>query len=529
MNEVESTHLFGYRGGSDEEHSSHDTDKQSVLFNTILEATFSGIYSLRAVRDAADTIIDFVYLFANNVIERLLQTNRHQLVGQSMLELIPENRTNGFFDLFCKVLSTGEPSRGESHFVTVQMNAWFNFIIQPVDRDTVVVTLQDITDLKNSALELEQQKNLVDNILKNSSNGISVTRMIRNPSGEVIDASTILANDAAVQFTGLPKDVYLKKTAAELDPNILQSEYGETCLRTLATGIPSMIQYQLEVTGRWLELTISKMDDDHLIHIFTDVTSIKKAENKMAEYITELRHSNSRLQQFAYAASHDLKEPIRKVQTFADRLNVSLKDKLTDEEKNYFQRMESAAVRMRSLIDDLLVFSNVSTVGNTTEPVDLNKVIRSVMEDLEIEIEEKRATMQIGELPTVRGDKRQLQQLFQNVISNALKYQRGENAAYVSISARPIEGDATVRRRSSEEKNRPYYLIQVTDNGIGFEPEHAEHIFGIFTRLHGNTEYKGSGVGLSIARQVAENHGGDIWAEGRPNAGATFNILLPAE
>jgi len=503
--------------------------EQFALMKSVLEAAFSGIYALKAVRDENDKIIDFVYVFANHLIAQLLKLSNDQMKGKSMLQLIPENRSNGFFELFCTVLSNGKTVRDETHFLTSQINAWFDFIIKPIDQDTLVVTLQDITELKNAMLQLEKQKNLVDNILKNSSNGISVTRMIRDKEGSVIDASTILANDAAVKFSGLSRDVYLNKTAAELDPGILQSGFGQTCLQTLSTGHPSMFQYYLEITGRWLELTISKMDDDHLIHIFTDITSIKKAEEKMSKYVEELKHSNTNLEQFAYAASHDLKEPIRKIQIFSDRLHILLNDKLSEKEKFYFNRMDIATDRMRTLIDDLLIYSHVSTVFGLLDTVDLNSIMEYVREDLELEIEEKKAKIDVSPLPSVKGSKRQLQQMLQNLLSNALKYHRPQIPPHIEVKSRRVEGQDSLLSRISENCKDAYHLIQMVDNGIGFESSHAEDIFSIFTRLHTNAEYLGSGIGLSIVKKIINNHGGTVWAESSPNKGTVFNILLPVE
>ncbi|HZH36387.1 MAG TPA: PAS domain-containing protein, partial [Flavisolibacter sp.] len=248
--------------------------------------------------------------------------------------------------------------------------------------------------------ELENQRNLFDNILKNSSNGISVTEMIRDENGSVVDARTILANDAAVKFTGLPKDVYLTKTANELDPGILKTPYGLTCLNTLETGEPSFTQYFLDITGRWLELTISKMDNDHLIHIFTDITPIKEAQMQLERTVAELKRSNVNLEEFAYAASHDLKEPVRKIHFFADRLKTVLKDRLEDEEKKSFERMETATKRMSSLIDDLLAYSQVSLRPRMFEQVSLNQIIDLVLNDLDLEMEEKKATISVGKLFT---------------------------------------------------------------------------------------------------------------------------------
>ncbi len=377
--------------------------------------------------------------------------------------------------------------------------------------------------------ELESQKNLFDNILTNSSNGISVTEMIRNEYGEVVDARTIMANDAAVKHIGLPREIYLSKTANEVDPNILQSEYGQTCLRTLRTGVPSLSQYYVEMTGRWQELTISKMDDDHLIHIFTDITPIKQAQLQLERTIEELTRSNTNLEEFAYAASHDLKEPLRKVLMFSDRIKTELGDSLSEKIRNYFQRMESATRRMGSLIDDLLDYSYISKGAILDETVDLGEIVNAVQEDLEVEITEKKAVIEIGGLPTVKGHKRQLQQLMQNLVGNAIKYQKQGANPKVAISSRMLPSGDEMLVSKALPANRSFHLIEVKDNGIGFEQENADRIFNVFTRLHGNAEYKGSGIGLSIAYRVVKNHQGEIWAESKPGEGAIFKLLLPAD
>jgi PAS domain S-box-containing protein len=375
--------------------------------------------------------------------------------------------------------------------------------------------------------ELESQKNLLNNILENSSNGISVSEMIRDANGNVIDATTILANEAAVKFTGLPRDIYLSKTARELDPQILSSPYGQTCLKTLATGEPSLIQYYLEVTGKWLELTISKMDDDHLIHIFTDVTPIKEAQLQLERTIEELKRSNTNLEEFAYAASHDMKEPVRKIHFFSDRLKGSLEGRLNEEERRTFERMELASKRMGALIDDLLAYSQVSMLPRHNEKTDLNHILDLVLEDLDLEIEEKRAKITIGKLCTINGYPRQLQQAFQNLISNALKYNKPGEAPEITIEGTKVKGkDLPVK---TESPRKEYYSITIRDNGIGFEQKDVDRIFNVFTRLHGNAEYRGTGVGLSIVRKVIENHNGFITAASTPGSGAVFNIYLPAD
>jgi PAS domain S-box-containing protein len=374
-------------------------------------------------------------------------------------------------------------------------------------------------------LELQSQRNLLDNILTNSSNGISVTEMIRDENGKIIDASTILANNAAVKFTGLPKDVYLSTTARQLDPGIFESPYGLTCLKTLETGEPAIIQYFLDFSKKWLELTISKMDDEHLIHIFTDVTPIKEAQLQIEKTVEELKRSNTNLEQFAYAASHDLKEPIRKIHTFSDRLKAALQDRLGETELRYFDRMETAAKRMNALIDDLITYSHVSQQSTVFEEVNLNQVIDVVLEDLDLEIAEKAATITVDPLFTIQGHHRQLQQAFQNIISNALKYIKPQVTPKIEITGKIVNGaEVPIQGIVSDNK---YCLISVADNGIGFEQSDVEKIFNVFTRLHSNSQYTGTGIGLSIVRKVIESHNGVIIAESEPGEGATFKIYFP--
>jgi PAS domain S-box-containing protein len=377
---------------------------------------------------------------------------------------------------------------------------------------------------------LQNQKALLDNILRNSSNGISVSEVVRNEHGEIIDAKTILANDAAIKFVGLPKDIYLGKTAVELDPEILASPYGQTCLKTLATGEPSLIQYNLAITGRWLELTISKMDDEHLIHIFTDVTPIKEAQLQLEHTIEELKRSNANLEEFAYAASHDLKEPIRKIRTFSDRLKSRIQPKLLDDDQHYFERMEKATARMQSLIDDLLAYSHVSASDVYSGEIDLNKKVTNVLEDLDELIADKQAVIVRDPLPTIKGNRRQLQQLFQNLLANSLKFSKPGVSARIHISADVVSGQQIKLPDLTEEyKNKSYHLIQISDNGIGFEQEYADKIFKMFQRLHQRDEYEGTGIGLAIVRKVVENHKGFITAESEPGNGATFKVYLPVE
>ncbi len=258
-------------------------------------------------------------------------------------------------------------------------------------------------------------------------------------------------------------------------------------------------------------------------------TEVKQRTEQLAAAIedlqlvnTELQRSNANLEEFAYAASHDLKEPVRKINIFMGRLKLQLADKLGPDDAYIFSRVEDASQRMNALIDDLLLYSHVNYRLDETERVDLNEKVKRVMEDLELDIESKKAQIYIEELPVVNGYGRQLQQLFQNLLSNALKYNRLGVSPVVSITTQVVQGGDIGLLATKE-----YHLITVRDNGIGFDQTYSDKIFQMFKRLHNTNEYQGTGVGLSIARKVVENHFGRITAEGKPGEGATFKIYLP--
>jgi PAS domain S-box-containing protein len=241
----------------------------------------------------------------------------------------------------------------------------------------------------------------------------------------------------------------------------------------------------------------------------------------------ELTRTNINLGEFAYAASHDLKEPARKIHVFADRLQSWLKDRLNDQETHYFQRLTLASTRMTNLINDLLLYSEVNQEMVHTEMVDLNELVQQVLIDLDLEIEQANAQIDTGKLERVRGNKRQLQQVFQNLISNAIKYRRPDQQPRIQINGQITRGYDLGVPLSPAEQTRSFIKVTITDNGVGFEPADAERIFNVFTRLHNDSGYKGTGVGLSIVRKVLQNHNGYVWATSTAGLGSIFTIALP--
>lgn len=247
---------------------------------------------------------------------------------------------------------------------------------------------------------------------------------------------------------------------------------------------------------------------------------------ELAESNHLLIQSNQNLQQFAYIASHDLQEPLRKIQSFGNLLS-SRYNKDLGEGVNLIERMQTAANRMSVLIQDLLTFSRISTKQDNTETVPLAKVVDAVLSDLELTIQESGATITVNQLPVINGDESQLGQLFQNLISNALKFRHANVAPVIEISADRISAYQLPPHVKPAKTAGYYHRIKVSDNGIGFDQKYADRIFQVFQRLHGRSEFAGTGIGLAICEKVASNHGGAISATSQPGNGAEFTIFLP--
>lgn len=236
------------------------------------------------------------------------------------------------------------------------------------------------------------------------------------------------------------------------------------------------------------------------------------------ELNVELERSNRELQDFAFVASHDLQEPLRKIQAFGDRLRKVQAESFDEQGLDYLSRMQNAAERMHTLINDLLTYSRVTTKAAPFVETDLNKVTKEVIGDLEVSIEEKKASVTVGDLPKIDADAVQMRQLLQNLIANALKFQSEGVEPQVSITSVPTEpntaGDEAIQ-------------LLVADNGIGFEEKYLDRIFTPFQRLHGRNEYEGTGIGLAVCRKIVERHGGKLTAKSSPGEGATFIATLP--
>jgi two-component system, LuxR family, sensor kinase FixL len=343
-------------------------------------------------------------------------------------------------------------------------------------------------------------------------------------------------NRAAEQTFGHPREKVLGTRPAEvLFPPAASAGQQDRIDRYLSVGEGSMLGRRVEVAATRaggetfdaeMAMTISQEQGQPVLTFFIrDISRRKQAEQQQQRYAAELERSNRELEQFAYVASHDLQEPLRKIRTFSDRLQMKSADRLDEAGIDCLQRMQSAAARMQSLIDGLLSLSRVTTQGQEFVAVNLAQVARDVVSDLEVQIERAGGRVELGHLPTIQADPLQMRQLLQNLITNALKFRRVDAPPVVKVQGRFIHG------RSGRKTGPPpaeQCRILVEDNGIGFEQRHEERIFGVFQRLHPRDVFEGMGIGLALCRKIVERHGGRITAHGTPGVGSTFEVLLPA-
>ncbi|MDQ1086753.1 MULTISPECIES: ATP-binding protein [unclassified Siphonobacter] len=265
----------------------------------------------------------------------------------------------------------------------------------------------------------------------------------------------------------------------------------------------------------------------HLVGITADLTAKVQYQQELENKMQALDQSNFELEQFAYIASHDLQEPLRKITSFGERINSKYRENLGDEGAHYLTRMLGATQRMKLLIDSLLSYSRASRPEEPFTPVQLQDVVKNVLSDFELRIAETQASVSIGSLPTILALPTQMHQLFQNLIGNALKFNSPERSLTITINSLPASRQEIAEARLPVGQN--FHKLTIADNGIGFESKYSEQIFTLFKRLHGRSEYEGAGMGLAICKRIVENHGGAIYATSQSGQGTTFVLLLPEQ
>lgn len=403
---------------------------------------------------------------------------------------------------------------------------------------------RDITDRKQAERMVQAERRRFQRTFEQAAVGIAHV----GPDGR-----WMRVNNRLCDIVGYTREELLEKTFQDIThPDDLDKDLKQVH-RMLAGEITNytMEKRYLKKSGEvvWINLTVSlvRNDDnepDYFISVVEDIETRKRMEEQIQQvnldlekrveertaalhtaneqlqtYTRELKQRNQELEEFAYVASHDLQEPLRKIQAFGDRLSDRFEDVLPEQGQDYLSRMKQAARRMQTLIADLLTLSRVTTRAKPFEPVDIATVVKGVLSDLEARIEDTNGQVEVEPLPKIEADQGQMRQLFQNLIANALKFHQQDVAPHVKISSH-IPDDTV-------NGNDRWWTFTVEDNGIGFDEKYKDRIFQSFERLHGRNNYEGTGMGLAICRKIVERHSGSIIAEGKLGEGSKFTIKLP--
>jgi PAS domain S-box-containing protein len=375
---------------------------------------------------------------------------------------------------------------------------------------------RDVTEIKKNQRELEEKSELLNSVLENISDGVAVA----NEKGEFL-----VFNPAAQNITGRvagsanvgewSKHFGVFRTDGVTPFPDVENPLARAMRGEETNDVELFLRNPVHPEGVIVSASGRPLKDKkgHGVAIFRDLTEQKRQE-KMKIYTKALETSNRDLQDFIFVASHDLQEPLRKIESFGNFLMEEAGPALTSTTAGYLSRIQDAAKRMSVLIDDLLQLTRITTKAKPFEPVDLFEIIKEVRSDLEAKLIETGGKIELGELPKVEADPAQMRQLFQNLISNALKYHKPNVPPLVKL-----EGETDI--------SAGLCRIRVIDNGIGFHQKYAGKIFNIFQRLHDKEEYEGTGIGLAICKKVVERHGGTITATSQLGSGALFEITLP--
>ena len=417
----------------------------------------------------------------------------------------------------------------EPYQVQLTDGRWLLITEKRTNDGGIVGTRSDITELKLREIEMLRISKQLH--ARNLHFDTALTNMVQGLCMFDKDQKLIVVNKRYLEIYGFSADVVKPNISLReiMQYSVSLGNYtAEEADRALAQrNDPSQLARRSVIKqylkdGRVIAVMNEPMADGGTIATYQDITEPERNATTMLQYTQKLEHSNRELADFAYVASHDLQEPLRKIEAFGERLVNKYSSILPDDGKMFVDRMQNAAGRMRTLINDLLSYSRVTTGAKEFQNASLGNILNEVLSDLQIRIEETKAIVNFDELPTIECEPMQMRQLLQNLLGNALKFRKADVLPVITVSSEIVPADETTGIGTHAN-------LIFTDNGIGFDNEFKDKIFTIFQRLHSRTEYEGTGIGLATVRKIVERHGGTINADGQLNVGSKFYVTLPLE
>jgi len=491
---------------------------------------------------------NFIVELANDRMFELWGKPANEVMNKPIFEGLPEAKDQGFEAILEGVYTSGKTFSADGVPITLPRNGdielvYLNFVYEPY-RNTdgiisgILAVAVDVTAQLTASKKIEEREQKF--------------KLLADSMPQFIwtgDANGNLNyfNQSVYNYSGL-KEEELKRKGGWLEivhPDEREENINQW-LHSVSTGTDFKFEHRFRRSDgqyRWqLSRAKPQLDENGNIQMWvgssTDIqdqkvfaesleSEVRERTKELAQNNIELEKMNKELQSFAYISSHDLQEPLRKIQTFASRIAEKEKDNLSETGKDLFKRMQASAARMQSLIEDLLAYSRTNTLERDFKKINLSSVIEIVLSDLKEEILQKHANIEINKSCEVNIIPFQFQQLFYNLISNSLKFSNPEHPLHIKINSEYSTGSKLDNKNLQSDTN--YCHITFADNGIGFEPQYNVKVFELFQRLHGRNEYNGTGIGLSIVKKIVENHDGFITAKGELDKGATFDIYLPLE
>jgi signal transduction histidine kinase/CheY-like chemotaxis protein len=459
---------------------------------------------------------EHVYEFANESYVRLI--GARDLIGKTVRQAMPEVEGQGFFELLDEVYRSGEPVSGLETPLRLRRSAngplelvLIDFIYQPITDaggqvTGIFVEGFDVTDRVQAQAALRESETRYRTLFNSIDEGFCILEAMGGPDDGVSDYRYIAANPALKVQSGIAVNVG-HDTVRGLLGGEAQS-WIDAFEEIRRSGEPLRAERNLVTQGRILDLYSFRLEDEtnrRIGVIFTDITERKRAE-------AELLRANQDLEQFAYSASHDLQEPLRSVRIYSELLAQRFGPKLEGQARDFLEFLTAGATRMEMLVRDLLAYTQSGQKEHAAEPAEATEALTSALANLAAAIKTSNARVTFDPLPAVRIHGTQLQQLFQNLIGNAIKYSRDSVTPEIHVGV-------------AREEDR--WVFSVSDNGLGIDPEYKERIFGLFKRLHTGDQYSGTGIGLAICQRIVERAHGRIWVESEIGRGSTFRFTIP--
>ncbi|MEH6745249.1 MAG: ATP-binding protein [Maribacter arcticus] len=503
LNELEISNLFSYR---------------------VLDSYDSIVSYLRPIFDDNHVISDFRIDYINNRMDDITNEEPEFIIGKTFCEYYPKNLENGVFEILKECFYSGENQDYVKEFFFDEKSYWLSNRAVKMN-DGIILFSKDVTREKKN----EEQLFIQNRLLLEAEHVANIGSFRWSLGKEEIKYS----ENVYRMFGFEPKELDSKydRILTFVHPNDIEkvkNNFHKSRIDKTKTDLVFRI-YTKSNDLKYMNTIgecYKKGGNWYMVGVIRDVTKQIEAESKLQSKNAELKRTNSDLEAFNRVASHDLQEPLRKIQMFVSRLNEEEKDTMSLKSQGYLEKVKSSSNRMRNLINNLLSYSKVDEVEEQPKRIDLNDVLISALDDLGERIDDIGAEVASDALPVVNGVQFQLEQLFANLIGNSLKYVKKETRAKIQIKSKIISRNEIPTELLSFGDS--YVKLQFIDNGIGFEKKYEEKIFEIFQRLHGKNEFSGTGLGLSICKKIVQSHNGIIQAKGELDKGAEFTIYLPA-